>query len=79
MYTHVCKTAKRWVDSGVKFLKNVDWKKVGVTVGAIGVGIALTVATEVSEHQPLWPLVERLQALSFQATMVILLVSVAGN
>ncbi|WP_024408933.1 RHS repeat-associated core domain-containing protein [Streptococcus suis] len=45
MYTHVCKTAKRWVDSGVKFLKNVDWKKVGVTVGAIGVGIALTVAT----------------------------------
>ncbi|MBL6503475.1 hypothetical protein JNE31_03660 [Streptococcus suis] len=45
MHTHVCKTAKRWVDSGVKFLKNVDWKKVGVTVGAIGVGIALTVAT----------------------------------
>ncbi|NQQ99540.1 hypothetical protein HO839_02330, partial [Streptococcus suis] len=44
---HVCnpQTAKRWVDSGVKFLKNVDWKKVGVTVGAIGVGIALTVAT----------------------------------
>ncbi|HEL2072771.1 TPA: hypothetical protein TY888_002126, partial [Streptococcus suis] len=28
MYTHVCKTANHWVDSGVKFLKNVDWKDV---------------------------------------------------
>ena len=26
-------------------MKNVDWKKVAVTAGAIGVGIALTVAT----------------------------------
>ncbi|HEM4254476.1 TPA: hypothetical protein U1X40_002030, partial [Streptococcus suis] len=28
MYTHVCKMANHWVDSGVKFLKNVDWKDV---------------------------------------------------
>ena len=45
MYTHVCKTGKRIKKATVKFLKNVDWKKVGVTEGAIGVGIALTVAT----------------------------------
>ncbi|MFI3065530.1 hypothetical protein ODU47_11520, partial [Streptococcus suis] len=45
MYTHVCKTAKRWVDSGVKFLKNVDWKKVGIATAATVAAIAVTVAT----------------------------------
>ncbi|HEM3699228.1 TPA: hypothetical protein U1C85_002325, partial [Streptococcus suis] len=45
MYTHVCKTAKRWVDSGVKFLKNVDWKRVGIATAATVAAIAVTVAT----------------------------------
>ena len=42
---HVCTTAERVKNQVVDFVKNVDWKKVAVTAGAIGVGIALTVAT----------------------------------
>ena len=42
---HVCTTAERIKNQVVDFVKNVDWKKVAVTAGAIGVGIALTVAT----------------------------------
>ena len=42
---HVCTTAERVKNQVVDFVKNVDWKKVAVTVAAIGVGIALTVAT----------------------------------
>ena len=42
---HVCTTAERIKNQVVDFVRNVDWKKVAVTAGAIGVGIALTVAT----------------------------------
>ena len=42
---HVCTTAERVKNQVVDFVKNVDWKKVAVTAVAIGVGIALTVAT----------------------------------
>ena len=42
---HVCTTAERVKNQVVDFVKNVDWKKVAVTAGAIGVGIAFTVAT----------------------------------
>ena len=42
---HVCTTAERVKNQVVDFVKNVDWKKVAVTALAIGVGIALTVAT----------------------------------
>ncbi|HFI0862346.1 TPA: hypothetical protein ACGOYR_001912, partial [Streptococcus suis] len=45
MYTHVCKTAKRVKKQVANYVKKIDWKKVAVTAGAIGVGIALTVAT----------------------------------
>ncbi|HEM2766133.1 NucA/NucB deoxyribonuclease domain-containing protein [Streptococcus suis] len=42
---HVCTTAKRVGKQIARAANKIDWKKVGVTVGAIGVGIALTVAT----------------------------------
>ncbi|HEM3439448.1 polymorphic toxin type 15 domain-containing protein [Streptococcus suis] len=42
---HVCTTAKRVGKQIARAAKKIDWKRVGVTVGAIGVGIALTVAT----------------------------------
>lgn len=45
MYTHVCKTAKRVKKQVANYVKKIDWKKVAVTAGAIGVGIALIVAT----------------------------------
>ena len=45
MYTHVCKTAKRVKKQVANYVKKIDWKKVAVTAGDIGVGIALTVAT----------------------------------
>ena len=47
MYTHVFKTAKRVKKQVAKYVKKSDWKKVAVTAGAMGVGIALTVATGV--------------------------------
>ncbi len=42
---HVCTTAERIGKQIKKAVKKIDWKKVAVTAGAIGVGIALTVAT----------------------------------
>ncbi|MGQ7489462.1 hypothetical protein ACTGU5_11640, partial [Streptococcus suis] len=42
---HVCTTAKHVGKQIARAANKIDWKKVGVTVGAIGVGIALTVAT----------------------------------
>nr|WP_301182801.1 RHS repeat-associated core domain-containing protein [Streptococcus suis] len=42
---HVCTTANRVGKQIMKAAKKIDWKKVAVTAGAIGVGIALTVAT----------------------------------
>ena len=45
MYTHVCKTANRVKKQVADYVKKIDWKKVAITAGAIGVGIVLTVAT----------------------------------
>ncbi|WP_223245859.1 hypothetical protein [Streptococcus himalayensis] len=41
----MCKTAKRVKKQVANYVKKIDWKKVAVTAGAIGVGIVLTVAT----------------------------------
>ncbi|MDQ8775740.1 hypothetical protein, partial [Streptococcus ruminantium] len=43
--THVCTTAERWVEAGVNFLRNVDWKAVGITAAATVVAVAATAAT----------------------------------
>ncbi|MGT2716677.1 RHS repeat-associated core domain-containing protein [Streptococcus respiraculi] len=45
MYKHVCTTAKRIKNDTVKFLKKVDWKKVGIAVVATVAAVAVTVAT----------------------------------
>lgn len=39
MYKYVCATAERVGKQVVHFLREVDWKKVGVTAGAIGLGL----------------------------------------
>ncbi|WP_418968685.1 DNRLRE domain-containing protein [Alloscardovia omnicolens] len=45
MYKHVCTTAKRVGRQAVHFLREVDWKKVGIAAAASVGALAVTVAT----------------------------------
>jgi RHS repeat-associated protein len=42
---HFCTTANKIKNAAVNFVKNVDWKKVGITAAAIGASVVVVAAT----------------------------------